>query len=74
MVTIYSQPLCQPCNATYRTLDQHNVDYTIIDISADPEAREYVMSLGHRQTPVIVTPSGESFSGFRPDKLKALVA
>ena len=35
------------------------------------QAREYVMSLGYLQAPVVVTDT-DHWSGFRPDRIKAL--
>lgn len=42
-------------------------------ITEDATARDYVMSLGYLQAPVVVT-GDTHFSGFRPDRLKALAA
>jgi glutaredoxin-like protein NrdH len=42
-----------------------------VDITLDPEARDYVMALGYLQAPVVVTES-DHWSGFRPDRIKAL--
>ncbi len=41
------------------------------DITVDTEARDYVMALGYLQAPVVVAGS-EHWSGFRPDRIKAL--
>lgn len=61
-------------NATFRALKRAGVlDLTIVDISEDAEARDYVMSLGYLQAPVVVTPDTH-WSGFRPDRIKALAA
>lgn len=72
MVTVYSKPNCQPCNATKRYLEKTGMEHQIIDISQDPDARDYVISLGFQETPVVVAP-WKTFSGFRPDLLKAPV-
>lgn len=72
-ITVYSKPACVQCTATYRALDKAGVEYSVVDISEDLEARDYVMSLGHMQAPVVVTHS-ENWSGFRPDRIKAYVA
>ena len=45
----------------------------MVDISLDDEAREYVLALGHLQAPVVVS-GEEHWSGFRPDRIKALSA
>jgi glutaredoxin-like protein NrdH len=72
-VTVYSKPGCQQCNATYRALDGAGLEYTVVDMTQDAEALDYVMGLGHLQAPVVV--AGEaSWSGFRPDRIKQLAA
>ncbi|KSW30144.1 MULTISPECIES: glutaredoxin-like protein NrdH [Cellulomonas] len=70
-ITVYSKPACVQCTATYRALDKLGHDYTVVDISEDADARDYVMSLGHLQAPVVVA-GGENWSGYRPDRIKAL--
>ncbi|HLS00947.1 MAG TPA: glutaredoxin-like protein NrdH [Beutenbergiaceae bacterium] len=72
-VTVYSKPACVQCDATYRALDRYGVDYTIVDISMDTNALEYVKSLGHRQAPVVVTDT-DHWSGYRRDRIRDLVA
>lgn len=72
-VTVYTKPACVQCNATYKALDKQGVEYATVDIATDPEARDYVMALGYLQAPVVV--AGEDhWSGFRPDRIKALAA
>ena len=46
-ITVYTKPACQQCNAVFRTLDKMGINYRRVDISTDPEAREYVMALGY---------------------------
>ena len=70
-ITVYSKPACVQCTATYRALDRAELEYTVVDISQDSEARDYVMSLGHMQAPVVVA-GGEHWSGYRPDRIKEL--
>lgn len=71
MITVYTKPACVQCTATKRALDKAGLEYEMVDISLDDEAREYVMALGHLQAPVVV--AGEDhWSGFRPDRIKAL--
>ncbi|WP_036504090.1 redoxin NrdH [Nocardia aobensis] len=71
-ITVYTKPACVQCNATYRALDKAGVEYDIVDISENPEARDYVMALGYLQAPVVVA-GDEHWSGFRPDRIKSLV-
>lgn len=70
-VTVYTKPACVQCNATYKALDKAGVAYIKVDITEDSEARDYVMSLGYLQAPVVVADQGH-WSGFRPDRIKAL--
>jgi glutaredoxin-like protein NrdH len=71
-IIVYTKPGCVQCNAVFRALDEMGVEYRRIDISTDPEAREYVMALGYLQAPVIYAGPDEHFSGYRPERLRAL--
>lgn len=70
-IEIYSKPACVQCTATYRALDRQGLDYTVIDLTDDPTARETVENLGYRQLPVVVV-GEQHWSGFRPDRIQAL--
>jgi glutaredoxin-like protein NrdH len=48
------------------------IEYRRVDISADPESREYVMALGYLQVPVVHAGPEHHFAGYKPDRLKAL--
>jgi glutaredoxin-like protein NrdH len=70
-ITVYTKPACVQCNATYKALDKQGLTYQVVDISTDDAARDYVMSLGYLQAPVVVAGT-EHWSGFRPDRIKDL--
>ena len=70
-ITVFTKPMCVQCNATFRVLDNAGISFTKIDITEDPEARDYVMALGYLAAPVVVTGDAH-WSGFRPDRLRAL--
>jgi glutaredoxin-like protein NrdH len=70
-VTVYTKPACVQCNATYKALDKQGIAYEKVDITLDPEARDYVMGLGYLQAPVVVA-GNDHWSGFRPDRIKSL--
>lgn len=70
-ITVYSKPACVQCNSTYKKMDKHGVAYQTVDVSEDPEAFEYVQSLGYMQVPVVVTDQ-EHWSGFNPGKIEKL--
>lgn len=80
-VTVYNKPAdntqseqsCLQGAATLKALDKAGVSYDVIDISKDEEARDYILSLGYLRAPVVVAGT-EHWSGFRPDRIKALGA
>jgi glutaredoxin-like protein NrdH len=72
-ITVYSKPSCVQCDATYRALNKQGLEYEVVDITADAEALENVRALGYQQAPVVFA-DGDHWSGFRPDKIKALAA
>ena len=47
------------------------LEYSLVDISVDEEARDYVMALGYLQAPIVEV-DGEHWSGFRPDRIRGL--
>lgn len=73
MVTVYTKRSCVQCTATFRALDSKGIKYEIKDMSEDPEALALAKELGYLQAPVVIAPSGESWSGFRPDLIGQLI-
>lgn len=71
-ITVYTKPSCMQCNAVFKMLDREGISYEKVDLSTDDQARDYVMSLGYLQAPVVYAGPNEHFAGFRPDRLKAL--
>lgn len=69
-VTVYTKPACVQCTATKKALDRIGVTYELVDITEDPTARDFVMSLGYTSAPVVVA-GADHWSGFRPDRIKA---
>ncbi|MDA2893372.1 glutaredoxin-like protein NrdH [Mycolicibacterium sp. BiH015] len=70
-ITVYTKPGCPQCRATTRALDRAGLDYECVDISTDPEERDFVMSLGYLQAPIVVA-ADRHWSGFRPDHITDL--
>ncbi len=71
-VTVYTKPACVQCTATKKALDTAGVlGYRLVDITEDSDARDFVMSLGYTSAPVVVA-GNEHWSGFRPDRIKAV--
>ena len=74
MITVYTKPACVQCKATYKALDKEGLEYDVIDISTDTEARDYVMGLGYLQAPIVVVDEHTHWSGYRPDRITAEAA
>ena len=72
-IKLFTKPACMQCNATKKALDRAGLDYEVVDISLDPAAREYVLSLGYMQAP-IVEGDGHHWSGFRPERISSLAS
>ena len=72
-ITVYTRPSCGPCRATKAALDKARLEYDVVDISQDDAARDYVMALGYLQAPVVVA-GDQHWSGFRPERIKAIAA
>lgn len=72
-ITVYTKPACPQCKFTTKALDKAGLSYEVVDISLDSQAREYVLSLGHMQAPVVDV-DGDTWSGFRPERINALAA
>jgi Glutaredoxin-like protein NrdH len=72
-ITVYSKPMCVQCDATYRALDKQGLDYTKVDLTQDAESLEFIKSLGYQQAPVVMA-GDDHWSGYRPDRIKAVAA
>lgn len=73
MVTLYSKPNCPKCMASKRDLDKLKVEYVYVDVSEDFDAYTYLKSRGILSMPFLETDT-ESWSGYKPERIKALVA
>lgn len=73
MVTVYTLPACVQCESTKRYLSKNFIEYTEVDMSEDLTALEKIRELGYTQAPVVEF-EGETWSGFRFDKLNKIAA
>ncbi|QHE73062.1 glutaredoxin-like protein NrdH [Rhodococcus sp. WAY2] len=73
VITVYTKPGCDQCNATFMQFDKAGIEYTAVDITENPEARDYVRSLGYLQAPVVVA-GDQRWSGFRIRHIKDVIA
>ncbi|MCH9736825.1 MAG: NrdH-redoxin [Actinomycetia bacterium] len=73
VATMYSKPGCYQCKASARAFAKDDLPLNVVDVSADPAAAELIDGLGHRSVPVIIiTATGEHWSGHRPDRIAAV--
>lgn len=70
-ITVYSKPNCPQCAATKRQLNRRGFNYTVIDISDNPQTIDQLRQKGWQQMPVVIA-DDESWSGYRPDNISAL--
>ena len=75
LLTIYTLPNCQQCNATKRWLEKRGLPYAAVDLSENPADAQAVAALGYTQAPVIVVSNGDPetdlhWGGFNPDHLE----
>jgi len=72
MVTVFTKNSCPFCDRTKEFLDTLGVEYVTRNIQEDDSNFQEVIDLGYQQVPVVVTDSGESWSGHQPAKLMTL--
>lgn len=70
-ITVYTKPNCAQCTATKRAMDKQGLTYHAVDLTQDVSALNRIKQLGFSQVPVVFA-GEESWSGFRPDRIKAL--
>jgi glutaredoxin len=67
-VKLYSASWCRDCRAAKQFLDTHGIEYTLIDVDADPVASaEVVSNVGKRSIPQLVI-DGEWFQPYTPGR------
>ena len=72
-VIVYTKNSCPQCNMTKIVLEGEGIEFTSINVDEDLEARDYILNtLELRSMPVVVVEGYEPFTGFQPEKLKAL--
>ncbi|BBC44185.1 glutaredoxin domain-containing protein [Paraburkholderia bengalensis] len=73
-ITIYTQPGCRPCHRIQQFLDDAGVEYDVVDLTRNAEAKTYVQDvLKASSVPVIVTDHFEPIIGYQPDKVDELI-
>lgn len=76
-VMVYTAPACQQCTATKRKLTELGVAFVEVDLNdpANAAARDHLINdLGYAAAPVVEVDGDEHWTGYRPDRLKALAS
>lgn len=53
MITVYSKPACPYCDMAKTYLSVHEIPHSVIDISIDDDAKQFIVNQGHRTVPQI---------------------
>lgn len=72
-ITIYSKSGCPQCVFTKKYLETQNVEFTEKRVDRETTFLDEVKLLGYRSLPVVTDGVGNSFSGYNPEMLEALV-
>ncbi|ACH62085.1 redoxin [Mycobacterium phage Myrna] len=76
--TLYSKPNCPGCSLSEKVLTKEGIPFEKVDITVDQDAYKHVTEvLGYSAAPVIQWENSEGtvgghFSGFDPDKIRAI--
>jgi glutaredoxin-like protein NrdH len=74
-VRVFGRKGCVQCTATYRALDDRGITYEVVDVDELREgAVDELRALGFTQLPVVQAPGMAAWSGFRPDRIDAIVS
>ena len=71
-ITVYTLPQCSQCEQTKRFFNKNSIEYSVVDISKDEDARKTVTDMGFSSAPIVVT-DHDRWSGFRLEKLNKTV-
>ncbi len=70
--TVFSSPLCAPCERMKTYLRERGVDFIVRDIMMDEEAALFLESKNIRTTPVLLL-DGELILGFDREQIDQLL-
>lgn len=73
-ITVYTTPGCPGCQMTHRAFAKAGVEVTVIDLSTRPDLIAQFRREGLTSAPIVEAADGERVSGFRPDRIRALIA
>lgn len=71
-VTVYSTPLCIPCEELKQHLTAHGIAFTLVDVLIDEDAADMLEQAGITTSPAIAI-DGELIEGFDVERVNALL-
>lgn len=73
-ITLYTTPGCPGCQMTHRAFEKAGVDIVVVNLADRPDLIEQFKREGLMSAPILEDEAGERTSGFRPDRIRALIA
>ncbi len=72
-VRLYTTPVCPYCIALKNFLKEHDVDFEEIDVSANDQAREELITKTNQFNVPVIEIDGELIIGFDKEKISQLL-
>lgn len=80
MITVYSKNLCGYCDMTKDYLKKNGFEFEVINVESVPEAREFLITEGHRTMPqiyhdgkLLVEGGGMALVRLQPETVRELI-
>lgn len=80
MITLYSKPHCPYCVMAKQYLENNGFDFETVDITENKEAREFLLSEGHRTMPqiyhngkLLVEGGAQALTRLQPETVRELI-
>lgn len=68
-IRLFIKPYCGWCHKAIRWLDEHDVDYEVIDVIADEAAYDEMIRISGQELAPVLDVDGEVLADFGPDQL-----
>jgi glutaredoxin 3 len=68
-IRLFIKPFCGWCHKATRWLDDHNIQYEVIDVIADEAAFDEMIRLSGQELAPVIDVDGEILADFGPDQL-----
>lgn len=76
-LVVYTKPGCTQCDFTTKLMDKLGIEYELVDVTVDHGARARLRDIGITTLPCVIAHVGgqkRMWTGFSPDKIKALLS